>query len=91
MHGWCLIFTNGHRDFERRKKQSAKIKFRNQTKILKLSTMNAATLRQQLTNLGGSTGGHKEQADKYRTILDQILLQKDGQIELLKTFIEASE
>lgn len=53
--------------------------------------MNATTLRQQLGNLGGTSGGHKEQADKYRAILDQILLQKDGQIELLKIFIEASK
>ncbi|CAG9798687.1 unnamed protein product [Chironomus riparius] len=50
--------------------------------------MNAATLRQQLANLCGSTGGHKEQADKYRAILEQILAQKDDQ-EFLKQFIEA--
>lgn len=52
--------------------------------------MNAATLRQQLANLCGSTGGHKEQADKYRAILEQILAQKDDQ-EFLKQFIEASK
>jgi COP9 signalosome complex subunit 4 len=50
--------------------------------------MNAATLRQQLANLCGTTGGHKEQADKYRAILEQILAQKDDQ-EFLKQFIEA--
>ncbi|XP_070497036.1 COP9 signalosome complex subunit 4 [Chironomus tepperi] len=50
--------------------------------------MNAATLRQQLANLCGTTGGHKEQADKYRAILEQILAHKDDQ-EFLKQFIEA--
>lgn len=49
--------------------------------------MNAATLRQQLINLSGSTGGHKEQADRYRALLEQILQQKEQ--ECLRIFIEA--
>lgn len=54
--------------------------------------MNAATLRQQLSNLGSSSGGHKEQADRYRALLEQILVSKDpNQSEFLKTFIEASK
>lgn len=54
--------------------------------------MNAQSLRQQLTNLSGSSGGHKEQADRYRTLLEQILASKDpNQSEFLKTFIEASK
>lgn len=54
--------------------------------------MNAQTLRQQLTNLSGSSGGHKEQADRYRALLDQILTSKDpNQSEFLKNFIEASK
>lgn len=54
--------------------------------------MNAQTLRQQLINLSGSTGGHKEQADRYRTLLEQILTSKDpNQSEFLKSFIEASK
>lgn len=54
--------------------------------------MNAQTLRQQLTNLSGSTGGHKEQADRYRALLEQILTSTDpNQSEFLKLFIEASE
>lgn len=52
--------------------------------------MNAVTLRQQLASLSGTSGGHKEQADKYRAILEQILSQKnDNQTEFLKQFIEA--
>lgn len=54
--------------------------------------MNAQTLRQQLINLSGSTGGHKEQADRYRILLEQILTSKDpNQSEFLKSFIEASK
>lgn len=54
--------------------------------------MNVQTLRQQLVNLSASSGGHKEQADRYRTLLEQILTSKDpNQGEFLKTFIEASE
>lgn len=55
--------------------------------------MNSNSLRQQLASLTGITGGHKEQADKYRAILDQILAQKDkdNQNEFLKQFIEASK
>ena len=52
--------------------------------------MNAQSLRQQLINLSGSSGGHKEQADRYRALLEQILTSKD-QSEFLKTFIEASK
>lgn len=53
--------------------------------------MNAASLRQQLLNLTTATGGHKEQADRYRSLLDQILSQKENQGEFLKLFIEASK
>lgn len=53
--------------------------------------MNAQSLRQQLTTLSGSSGGHKEQADRYRTLLEQIFSAKDDQIEFLKIFIEASK
>lgn len=60
--------------------------------LLKIYAMNAQTLRQQLTNLSGSTGGHKEQADRYRALLDQILTSTDpNQSEFLKLFIEASK
>lgn len=54
--------------------------------------MNSNTLRQQLTNLTGSSGGHKEQADRYRALLEQILSSQDpNQSEFLKIFIEASK
>lgn len=54
--------------------------------------MNTTTLRQQLLNLGSTSGGHKEQADRYRALLEQIFQQKDGsQVELLQQFVEASE
>lgn len=54
--------------------------------------MNAQTLRLQLTNLSASSGGHKEQADRYRALLEQILTSKDpNQSEFLKSFIEASK
>lgn len=54
--------------------------------------MNTTTLRQQLVNLSTASGGHKEQADRYRALLEQIFQQKDGtQIELLQQFVEASE
>lgn len=53
--------------------------------------MNAQSLRQQLVTLSGSSGGHKEQADRYRTLLEQIFANKSEQIEFLKIFIEASE
>lgn len=54
--------------------------------------MNSHTLRQQLTNLTGSSGGHKEQADRYRALLEQILSSQDpNQSEFLKIFIEASK
>lgn len=51
---------------------------------------NAQTLRQLLTNLSGSTGGHRESADRYRALLEQILTSTDpSQSEFLKIFIEA--
>jgi hypothetical protein len=53
--------------------------------------MNTTTLRQHLINLVSSSGGHKEQTDKYRSLLDQIFTQNENQIELLKLFIEASQ
>lgn len=54
--------------------------------------MNSHILRQQLLNLIGSSGGHKEQADRYRALLEQILSSQDpNQSELLKIFIEASK
>lgn len=57
--------------------------------------MNPSTLRLQLSNLSSAAGGHhKEQADRYRSILEQIfqLPQNDGsQNELLQQFIEARE
>lgn len=55
--------------------------------------MNATALKQQLAGLSGSTGGHKEQADRYRTLLfEQILTSGEPQkSEFLKIFIEASK
>ena len=57
--------------------------------------MNPASLRQQLINLTTATGGHKEQTDRYRALLEQILLipqNEDGiQNELLQQFVEASK
>lgn len=55
--------------------------------------MNPASLRLQLANLSSASGGHKEQADRYRAILDQIFqLKNDGnQNEMLQQFIEASK
>lgn len=55
--------------------------------------MNVQILRQQLVNLSASSGGgHKEQADRYRALLEQILSSKDpNQSEFLKSFIEASK
>lgn len=51
---------------------------------------NVQTLRQILTNLSGSTGGHRESADRYRALLEQILKSSDpNQSESLKIFIEA--
>jgi hypothetical protein len=53
--------------------------------------MNATSLRQQLAAFTVASGGHKEQADRYRTLLEQILAMNEAENELLKIFIEASE
>jgi COP9 signalosome complex subunit 4 len=54
--------------------------------------MNAQTLRQQLVSLSGSSGGHKEQADRYRALLEQILSSQDAnQSEQIRIFVEASK
>ncbi|XP_049802081.1 COP9 signalosome complex subunit 4 isoform X1 [Schistocerca nitens] len=51
-------------------------------------TVNA--VRQQLAALANSGGSHKDQADKYRAILEAVLtLQGSDLIEALKVFIEA--
>lgn len=48
------------------------------------------TLKQVLITLGGSSGGHRESADRYRALLEQILASTDpNQSEFLKIFIEA--
>ncbi|KOX72917.1 COP9 signalosome complex subunit 4 [Melipona quadrifasciata] len=50
----------------------------------------AASVRQQLTNLAYSGGSHKDQAEKYRAILDSILLSSSEEaMDALKIFIEA--
>ncbi|XP_076662829.1 COP9 signalosome subunit 4 [Andrena cerasifolii] len=50
----------------------------------------AAAVRQQLTNLAYSGGSHKDQAEKYRAILDSILLSSGEElVDALKIFIEA--
>lgn len=49
-----------------------------------------ASVRQQLTNLAHSGGSHKDQAEKYRAILDMILSSSgEDLIDTLKIFIEA--
>ncbi|XP_043476723.1 COP9 signalosome complex subunit 4 [Leptopilina heterotoma] len=49
-----------------------------------------ASVRQQLANLAHSGGSHKDQADKYRAILDAIILSSGEELaETLKVFIEA--
>lgn len=48
-----------------------------------------AYVRQQLTNLQHSGGSHKDQAEKYRTILEEILASPDELVETLKVLIEA--
>nr|KAF7429783.1 hypothetical protein H0235_006181 [Vespula pensylvanica] len=56
-----------------------------------------AAVRQQLANLAHSGGSHKDQAEKYRSILDAILAsansnqtQANGElVDALKVFIEA--
>lgn len=52
--------------------------------------MNAQNLRQQLSTLTAQSGGHKEQADRFRSLLEQIL-SSDDVTNLLKIFIEASK
>ncbi|XP_053995159.1 COP9 signalosome complex subunit 4 [Hylaeus anthracinus] len=50
----------------------------------------AAAVRQQLTNLAYSGGSHKDQAEKYRVILDSILSSSGEElVDALKIFIEA--
>lgn len=53
--------------------------------------MNTTSLRQQLVNLASASGGHKEQADRYRALLEKIFEQIDAalQTELLQNFVEA--
>ncbi|XP_074113307.1 COP9 signalosome subunit 4 [Cotesia typhae] len=52
--------------------------------------MTVAVVRQQLANLANSGGSHKDQAEKYRSILDGILsTSKDDLVDNLKIFIEA--
>ncbi|XP_067003342.1 COP9 signalosome complex subunit 4 [Anabrus simplex] len=49
-----------------------------------------ASIRQQLATLANSGGSHKDQAEKYRAILDSLLtLTGDELVETLKVFIEA--
>jgi hypothetical protein len=51
---------------------------------------NAQSLKTLLVNLSGSSGGHRESADRYRALLDQILASTDAaRSEFLKIFIEA--
>ncbi|XP_014207002.1 COP9 signalosome complex subunit 4 [Copidosoma floridanum] len=51
----------------------------------------ASTYKQQLANLAHSGGSHKDQAEKYRALLDSILSTTAGDelTEALKIFIEA--
>ncbi|CAL7951705.1 COP9 signalosome subunit 4 [Xylocopa sonorina] len=50
----------------------------------------AASVRQQLTNLAYCGGSHKDHAEKYRAILDSILLSSSEEaMDALKIFIEA--
>ena len=49
-----------------------------------------AQFRQQLANLTNSGGSHRDLADKYRAILENILtFGEDELVEGLKSFIEA--
>ncbi|KAL1396798.1 hypothetical protein pipiens_010255 [Culex pipiens pipiens] len=55
-----------------------------------MAAINAVSLRNQLAQLTNSSGIHKEQADKYRALLEQILLNTETElVETLKIFIEA--
>ncbi|GFG37299.1 hypothetical protein Cfor_05322 [Coptotermes formosanus] len=47
------------------------------------------SVRQQLAALASSSGSHKDQAEKYRSLLDTILTSRDDLTETLKVFIEA--
>lgn len=50
----------------------------------------AAFVRQQLMNVACSGGSHKDQAEKYRAVLDSILLlSNEEMVDALKIFIEA--
>ncbi|XP_046398858.1 COP9 signalosome complex subunit 4 [Ischnura elegans] len=51
---------------------------------------NKLSVRQQLTQLSNSGGSHKDQAEKYRLVLDNLLASSETElVEGLKTFIEA--
>lgn len=81
---WNKLLTTGRKkkNYQEKEKQN-------------LLIMNPASLRQQLINLTTATGGHKEQTDRYRALLEQILQipqHEDGiQNELLQQFVEASK
>lgn len=52
--------------------------------------VNVMSVRQQLAVLANSSGSHKDQAEKYRSLLDAILTSSgDDLTETLKVFIEA--
>lgn len=54
--------------------------------------ISTSVLRTQLVALTNSSGIHKEQVDKYRSLLDQILLNTGNElVDTLKLFIEASK
>lgn len=54
--------------------------------------ISVSNLRLQLVALTNSTGVHKEQAERYRSLLDQCLTNPEAElIETLKLFIEASK
>lgn len=55
-----------------------------------MSKLTAHSLRNQLGCLTNSSGVHKELADRYRSLLDQVLTS-DETSESLKIFIEASK
>lgn len=52
--------------------------------------MNVQKLRSELSLLASQSGGHKEQAERFRSLLEQILTSDDV-TNLLKIFIEASK
>lgn len=54
-----------------------------------MSKLTSSGLRTQLAGLTNSSGVHKELADRYRSLLDQVLTC-DESSESLKIFIEAS-